>query len=150
MMGATEKTRDEYIFRYFNGEKEVCGDPSQIYDDLIDDPEYDFLGEWSEVDLIKDLKEKKEAFNRLIDHACKSFKVDLLNEDGTGLARAEIAELVGAFINWINDVKKKLAVLQTSSETLESSTPDGDLTVETPNSSLSSTEKELSAEDQSQ
>ena len=96
------------------------------------------------------LKQKKEAFNKLIDHACKSFNIKLLNEDGTGLARAEIAELVGSFINWINDVKKKLAVLQTSSETLESSTPDGDLTVETPNSSLSSTEKELSAEDQSQ
>mgnify|MGYP006217839707 FL=1 len=150
MMEATEKTRDEYIFRYFNGEKEVCGDPSQIYDDLIDDPEYDFLGEWSEIDLIKDLKQKKEAFNKLIDHACKSFNIKLLNEDGTGLARAEIAELVGSFINWINDVKKKLAVLQTSSETLESSTPDGDLTVETPSSSLSSTEKELSAESQNQ
>lgn len=145
-MEATEKQRDEYIFRYFNGEKEVCGDPSQIYDDLIDDPEYDFLGEWSEVDLIKDLKQKKEAFNKLIAHACKSFNVKLLSEDGTGLARAEIAELIGAFINWINDVKKKLAVLQTLSETSESSTPDGDLTVETPDSSLSSTEKELSAE----
>ena len=150
MIEATEKTRDEYIFRYFNGEKEVCGDPSQIYDDLIDDPEYDFLGEWSEVDLIKDLKQKKEAFNKLIAHACKSFNVKLLSEDGTGLARAEIAELIGAFINWINDVKKKLAVLQTLSETSESNTPDGDLTVETPDSSLSSTEKELSAEDQSQ
>ena len=147
-MEATEKQRDEYIFRYFNGEKEVCGDPSQIYDDLIDDPEYDFLGEWSEVDLIKDLKEKKDAFNKLIAHACKSFNVTLLGEDGNGLTRAEIAELVGSFINWINDVKKKLAVLQTPSETLESSTPDGDLTVETPGSSLSSTEKELSAEDQ--
>ena len=150
MIEATEKTRDEYIFRYFNGEKEVCGDPSQIYDDLIDDPEYDFLGEWSEVDLIKDLQQKMEAFNKLIAHACKSFNVKLLSEDGTGLARAEIAELIGAFINWINDVKKKLAVLQTLSETSESNTPDGDLTVETPDSSLSSTEKELSAEDQSQ
>ena len=149
-MEATEKQRDEYIFRYFNGEKEVCGDPSQIYDDLIDDPEYDFLGEWSEVDLIKDLKEKKDAFNKLIAHACKSFNVTLLGEDGNGLTRAEIAELVGSFINWINDVKKKLAVLQTPSETSESSTPDGDLTVETPDSSLSSTEKELSAADQNQ
>ena len=149
-MEATGKQRDEYIFRYFNGEKEVCGDPSQIYDDLIDDPEYDFLGEWSEVDLIKDLKQKKAAFINLIAHACKSFNVKLLSEDGTGLARAEIAELIGAFINWINDVKKKLAVLQTLSETSESSTPDGDLTVETPDSSLSSTEKELSAEDQNQ
>jgi hypothetical protein len=149
-MEATEKARDEYIFRYFNGEKEVCGDPSQIYDDLIDDPEYDFLGEWSEVDLIKDLKEKKDAFNKLIAHACKSFNVTLLGEDGSGLTRAEIAELVGSFINWINDVKKKLAVLQTPSETLESSTQGGDLTVETPDSSLSSTEKELSAADQNQ
>jgi len=149
-MEVTEKSRDEYIFRYFNGEKEVCGDPSQIYDDLIDDPEYDFLGEWSEVDLIKDLKEKKEAFNKLIAHACKSFNVNLLGEDGSGLTRAEIAELVGSFINWINDVKKKLAVLQTPSGTSESSTPDGDLTVETPDSSLSSTEKELSAADQNQ
>ena len=149
-METTEKQRDEYIFRYFNGEKEVCGDPSQIYDDLIDDSEYDFLGEWSEVDLIKDLKEKKEAFNKLIAHACKSFNVSLLGEDGNGLTRAEIAELVGSFINWINDVKKKLAVLQIPSETSESNALDGDLTVETPGSSLSSTEKELSAADQSQ
>ena len=147
-MEATEKQRDEYIFKYFNGEKEICSDPSQIYDDLIDDPEYDFLGEWSEVDLIKDLKEKKEAFNKLIAHACKAFNVTLLGEDGNGLTRAEIAELVGSFINWINDVKKKLAVLRIQSETSELSTPDADLTVETPDSSLSSTEKELSAEGQ--
>jgi hypothetical protein len=147
-MEATGKQRDEYIFKYFNGEKEICSDPSQIYDDLIDDPEYDFLGEWSEVDLIKDLKEKKEAFNKLIAHACKAFNVTLLGEDGNGLTRAEIAELVGSFINWINDVKKKLAVLRIQSETSESSTPDADLTVETPDSSLSSTEKELSAEGQ--
>lgn len=149
-MEDTIQERDQYIFKYFDGQKEVCGDPSEIYDTLIGDPEYDFLGEWSELDVIADPKKKRESFDVLLKHACKSFDVKVLDKDGNGLTRAEIAELVGAFIVWINDVKKKLAVLRTLSEISESNSQDSELTVETPDSSLSSTEKELSAEEQSQ
>jgi hypothetical protein len=112
-MTALNYDREGYVFNYFDGEKAVTADPSLIFDKLLNDPDIDFIGEWQDMNQIKDPDQRRDCYSNLVEVIDRAFDVKPLGKDGTGLTLAERWILAEEFITWINDVKKKLSVFPT-------------------------------------
>lgn len=123
---SVEYSESDYTFKYYNGAKEVHADPSDVYEKLLDDPEIDYLGEWSEVDMLEG-DEQRQAIDRLVNHTRKVFNLLPLREDGLGLTRAQMAQVGRDFVDWVIKFKKKLLVSQTRWQTSESKSQEGNL-----------------------
>ena len=105
-MTALNYDREGYVFNYFDGEKAVTADPSLIFDKLLNDPDIDFIGEWQDMNQIKDPDQRRDCYSNLVEVIDRAFDVKPLGKDGTGLTLAERWILAEEFITWINDVKK--------------------------------------------
>ncbi len=146
-MSDLQYDRDSFTFRYFDGVKDVVADPSIIFEQLLDDPEFDFLGEWMDLEAMEDKEEMKKVFAKIVEKVDQVFNLKPLEADGTGLARGERLKIVSEFLDWVNGVKKNIAVLPTRWGTSESKSL-GDVSVKKPDLDSGSIEKELSTDEQ--
>ena len=146
-MSDLQYDRESFTFSYFDGLNNVVADPSIIFEQLLDDPEFDFLGEWMDLEQMEYKDEMKKVFAKIVDKVDAVFKLHPLKADGKGLARGERLKVVSEFLDWVNGVKKNIAVLPTRWGTSESKSL-GDVSVKKPDLDSGSIEKELSTDEQ--
>ncbi len=135
----SEKERS--IFKYFNGKKEVFGDPIAIHRRLLTCDNFDLAGDFKLVDALSKpiaqkspgfAKEGLQAFDRLVSACRKAFKLPAFDEEtGEGLVEEEIIQLFAEFGLFVDEIKKKQEPSVTSVSCTEQELPNGEVSQST-------------------
>jgi hypothetical protein len=115
------KNRERLIFRYGDGEREVCADPLEIQAALASSPVEGFDLETDckamEVTFPEFQKQAQAALDRLIQAIRIAFKLKPFEQIGKkqiGLTRGECMTVFVQFVLFMDDLKKKLGILPTT------------------------------------
>jgi hypothetical protein len=102
--------KERCIFKFWNGERNIGGDPLAIQRKLITFPDFNLEVDLKLLQLANE--ESLNAFDRLVRAARHAFKVKdfEVDEDGneSGLLDTEMIELIVDFGTFLTDVKKNI------------------------------------------
>src|SRR4051812_25710035 len=103
--------KEKRIYKYFNGERDVRGDPMAILLRLSTCPDVNFEADLKVFSIIETKpREGAEAYSRLVQADRHAFKIKPGNDDADApedsLPDLEVLELTQRFLAWVGGVKK--------------------------------------------
>lgn len=148
------RARRRAIFRFYDGSRDRAIDPLVAWRTMWEhptcNPNTDFEPAVGIAPDGSSTKYDPAAQDRVLDMARQMFGVKAYSEDNPGLTIEETFALLWRFMNYMNTLKKKPAVLPTPSEPSESGSSNPGNSTTAPVSESSSTSSESKSEESSQ